>query len=125
VEVIEVDPLDSQPLQRLGQMPENLSLAQRRVAGRAAVRIADLGRDLCVLHEGCTLIVQPFAKHDLARSPAVGVGGIEAAKPDPPRMIEKPQRLLLAVARAQQPWRGADPAEIAAAEPDPLDVAFI
>ena len=81
------------------------------------MRIADLGRNLRVLDERSALRPKPLAEHDLARSAAVGVRGVEAPKPHPPGMIEQLQRLVFAVAGAAQVRRRADPAEIAAAEP--------
>jgi hypothetical protein len=37
-------------------------------------------------------------------------------------MIEQPERLVLAIAGAAKVWGRADPAEIAATEPDPIDI---
>ncbi len=89
------------------------------------MRIADLGRDLraCWTNAGA-LRAEPFAEDDFACAAAVGVGGVEAAEADPPRMVEQLQRLVFAVAGAAQARRRADPAEIAAAEPNALDLAL-
>jgi hypothetical protein len=119
-----VDPLDPQTAQRLIEVPGDLGPAERRLAGRAAMRIADLGRDLNVPKEGRALGAKPFAEHFLACSAAIGVGGVEAPKPQTPRMIEQVQGLLFAVAGGAQAWRRADAAEIAAAEHDPVEVAL-
>src|SRR5205085_11878930 len=119
VNVVLVDPLDSEAAQRLVEVMLNLACAERRFPGRAAVRVADLGRDLRVLDECGALRAEPFAEDDLACSAAVGVRRVEPAKTDPARMIEQLKRLLLAVAGATQVRRGADPAEIATAEGNP------
>src|SRR5690348_12638620 len=103
-------------------MMRDLPGAKRRLARRAAVGIADLGRDLRQLAELRPLSAQPFAEHGLARAAAVGIGGIEPPKPHAPRMVQQLQRLFLAVARMAQPGRGAHATEIAAAEPDALKV---
>src|SRR6185503_8043028 len=105
-------------------MIKDLIAAERRLAGRAAVGVSHLGRYLRSVAEGSALRAQPFAEDRLARSAAVRVGGVEPAKPDVARMIEQLQRPLLAVTSAAQAGRRADPAEIAAAEPDPGDVAL-
>jgi len=44
--IYDADPLDSEPTERLFKMISDLRSAKRRIAGRAAVRITDLGRDL-------------------------------------------------------------------------------
>src|SRR5205823_3313007 len=94
----------------------------RRFPGRAAVRIADLGRDLGAVEEAGALRPQPLAEDDFARSAAVGVCGIEPAKPQRAGVIEQLQRLLLAVAGAAQVRRRADSAEIATAEDDAVEL---
>src|SRR5437660_1585851 len=68
-------------------MRGDLGAAERRLARRAAMRIADLGRDVGALNEGSALRAQPFAEHDLARSAAIGVCGIEPPETDAPGVI--------------------------------------
>ena len=89
------------------------------------MRIADLGRDSCASGRKAA----PWERSHLPRMislapPAVGVGGVEPPKADTPGMVEQLQRLFLAVAGAAQFRRRADPAEIAAAEPNPIDIAL-
>src|SRR6185503_4399592 len=103
-------------------MVGDLGAAERSLAGWAAVRIADLGRDLGALDEAGVLLAKPFAEDDLARSAAIGVGGVEAGEPDVAGMVEQPKRLFPAVAGAAQLGRRADAAEIAAAEDDPVEL---
>src|SRR4051794_17409945 len=122
--VIKVDPLDAQAAQRLIEVVGDLLPAERRFAARAAVRIADLGRDLRAVDEGSALRPKPFAKHDLARSAAVGVCSVEPAEADAAGMIEQLQRLAFTVAGPAQVGLGADPAEIAAAEDDAVEVVL-
>src|SRR5205823_8357809 len=93
-------------------------------ARRAAVGIADLGRNLSRLDEERALRPEPLAKNELACAAAVGVCGVEPAKADPPRMVEQLQGLFFTIAGTAQAGRRADSAEIAAAEPDPVDVAL-
>src|SRR3954468_11821279 len=106
-------------------MMRDLGRAERRVPGRATMRIADLGRNLRLPAEDGALNAKPLAEEGLARPAAIGVGGVEPPQPDAPGMIEQLQRLRVAIARAAQLRRRADPAEIAAAEEDPVDVALV
>src|SRR5206468_6649670 len=111
-----------EPPQRLVEVEVDLRGAERRVAMRAAMRIANLGCDLRVVPERSSLRGKPFAEDDLARPAAIGVGGVEPPQADQPRMIEQLERLLLTVAGTAQFRRRADSAEVAAAENDPLGV---
>src|SRR5206468_11244935 len=120
----QVDPLDAEPAQRPIEVIADLLGAERRFAGRAAVRIADLGRDLNAVTERRPLRAKPLAKNRLACPAAVGVCGVEPPQTDPARMMEQLQRLFFAVAGAAQFGRRANAAEVAAAECDPLDVAL-
>ncbi len=86
------------------------------------MRVADLGRNLGVPKEGRALRAKPLAEHFFARAATVGVRGVEAPKPQAPRMIEQYQGLRFAVAGVAQAGRGANAAEIAAAEHDPVEV---
>src|SRR5207302_5297405 len=114
-----------QAAQRLIEVMGDLASAERSFPARAAVRIADLGRNLRVVHEGSALRPEPLAEHDLARSAAVGVCSVEPAQADAAGMIEQLQRLGFAVAGAAQVGRRADSAEVAAAEDDAGDVARV
>src|SRR4051812_40274723 len=105
-------------------MPGDLRPAERRLARRAAVGIADLGRNPCLADERSALERKPLAEDGFARSAAVGVCGVEPVEPQPTGAIEQLQRLVFAVARAAQAGRRADAAEIAAAEPDSVDIAL-
>src|SRR6185369_2667683 len=105
-------------------MEGDLPGAERRVAGRAAGRIADLARNLRAVDECSALGAEPFAEERLAGAAAIGVRGVEAAQPDVAGMVEELERGLFAVAGVAQVGRGAEAAEIAAAEPDPADVAL-
>jgi hypothetical protein len=125
VDVIEVDPLDAEAAQRLIEVPGDLGPAERRFARRAAMRIADLGCDLRAADEAIALSAEPFAEDDLARSAAVGVRGVEAAKADAAGMVEQLKRLRFAVAGVAQVRRRADPAEISAAEDDAGEVGWV
>ena len=86
------------------------------------MRVADLRRDLRGFDEGRALRAKPFAKDDFARSAAIGVGGVEASKADATGVVEQLKRLVFAVAGAAQMRGGTDSTEIAAAEPDSVDV---
>ena len=122
VDVIEIDPLKPEALQRLVEVIGDLSSTERCVARRAAMRIADLGRDLRIPNERGVLFAKPFAEHDLAHSAAIGVRGVEPPKPDSACMIEQLKPLFLAVARASQARRRTDATDIAAAENDSFEV---
>jgi hypothetical protein len=86
------------------------------------VGIADLGGDLRLPEEGGALPSEPFPEDGLARSAAISVRRVEAAKAISSGTVEELERFFLAVSGAAQLWSGADAAEIAAAEPDALDV---
>jgi hypothetical protein len=120
VDVVEVDPLKPEAAQGFVEVMSDLASAQRGFAGRAAVRIADLGRDLHITHERGFLRAQPLAEHGLARAAAVSVCSVEAAEPDAPRVIEQFERGSFAVAGVAQGGRRSHAAEIAAAEDDPV-----
>ena len=103
-------------------MPGDLRAAERRLPGRAAIGIADLGGDLNLPTKASALGPKPLAERFFTRSAAIGVRGVEAPQPDLPCLIEQAQGLLFAIAGAAQGGRGADAAEIAAAEHDPVEV---
>src|SRR5439155_16520352 len=65
---------------------------------------------------------RPVADHRLAPSAAVRVGGVEGRDAELPRRIHDAERLFLALALSEKLGRGADSAEVAAAENDPRDL---
>jgi hypothetical protein len=87
------------------------------------MRIPNLGRNLHGLAKGRTLARKPLTEDPLACSGAVRIRGVEQPKTYSRRMIQQGEGLFVAVASRTQLGRRADPAEIAAAEPNLVDVA--
>src|SRR5439155_16956121 len=79
-----------------------------------------LGRQL----RPVTAARHPVADHRLAATAAVRIGRVEHRDAERPRGVHDPERLLLALAPAEELRRRADAAEVAAAEDDARDLDF-
>ena len=64
----------------------------------------------------------PLADPGLAAAAAVRVGGVERRDPELPGAVHDRERLLARLPLPKEGGRGADPAEVAAAEDEPRDL---
>ena len=117
---VERNSLDPQP-------PEaRLDLAPNPLAGETAVRafghrVEGLRLDGDRVADLRALRREPLADPRLAPSAPVRVGGVERPDPELPRGVHDPRRLLVRDPLPEEGRRGADTAEVAAAEDDPRD----
>ncbi len=103
-----------------------LELAPHARGREAAVaarlhRVEDLRREDELVPTD-TARAEPPPDRGLAAPAAVGVGGVEAPDPELPGGVHDRERLLLRLPLAEELGRGADPAEVAAAEDHARDL---
>ena len=112
---VQVEPLDSQPLQAAFHLPQDplaRETAVVRVSGHRPVHLrAEQQNRLAAL-------TAPLADPALATPTAVGGGGVEERDPGGPGSVHQRKCLVLGLPPAEELRRRADPAEVPAAEPD-------
>src|SRR5439155_24634776 len=109
---VHVHALDAEALKAAVDLAED-ALTREPAVGRVAFdRVEDLGRQ----HRLVAGRGPPAADPRFAAPASVGVGGVEARDAPLPRGIHQPERLVLALPPPEELRRGADPAEVAAAE---------
>ncbi|OLE01771.1 MAG: hypothetical protein AUG91_00315 [Actinobacteria bacterium 13_1_20CM_4_69_9] len=111
---IEVHRVDSEAVEARLELARHPG-ARHPVVGARLHRIERLGDDHGPIAAACDPVPDPL----LASSAAVRVGGVERADAERPRGVHQLQRLLLALALAEERRRGADTPEVAAAENEP------
>jgi hypothetical protein len=114
---VEVEPLDSEPLEAALDLPQDPLAREATVVGIAGHRPVDLRAE----QHRLAVLGPPLPDPALAASAAVGGRGVEERDPSSPGGVHERERLLLALALAEELRRRADPAEVAAAEPDAGD----
>ena len=110
---VEVDAVDAEPPQarlRLAQDP----LPGEPEVGAVLHRVERLRGDPWLVAGRPHPVTDPL----LAPSAAVRVGGVELPQPERPGGVHQLERLLFGLPLAEERGRGADPAEVAAAEND-------
>ena len=112
---VERDPLQSEATPALVDLPEDAGPRQPLVAALLH-RVEGLrGHDHAVANRRSARR-EPLADDRLAPAAAVGVGRVERRDPELPGLVEEPKRVLARRALPEEARRGADPAEVAAAE---------
>jgi len=106
--VIKIDPLDTQSAQRGLEVMGNLTPAERRLARRAAVGITNLGRDLRAPEKRGVLRLKPFAEDDFP----IADGDVSSSSMVPERFSSAKRRMEMSGMRHRPttlalPSRGA------------------
>ena len=115
VRQVQVEPLDSQPLQAAFQLPQDPLARETAIGGVSGHRPVDLRAE----QNRLAALAAPLADPGLAAPTAVGGRGVEERDPCGPGSVHQGERLHLGLALPKELRRRADPAEVPAAEPDP------
>src|SRR5207244_10641449 len=116
---VDVDLSDSEPVQARLDLASHARTREPMILAPVH-RIERLGRQL----RPVAAARHPVADHRLAATAAVRIGCVEHRDAERPRGVHDPERLLLALALAEELRRRADAAEVAAAEDDARDLDF-
>src|SRR5581483_2477410 len=114
---VEIDTLDAEPAEARLELPPDPVGREPGVGGIADGRVEDLrrqGRPVPPLGD-------PAPDPRLAAAAAVAVGRVEPRDARVPGAVHDPHRLVLRDALTEERGRGADAAEVAAAERDPFE----
>ena len=114
---VDVDVIDAETLEARFELPRDARA--REAAVLAGVhRVEGLGGDL----RAVPAAHDPLPDCELASSTAVRVGRIERCHAQLPGAVHDRERLVVSLPVTEEPGRGADAAEVAAAQDDARDV---
>ena len=113
VRQVQLNVVDPEPFQARVQLPGDAFRFQA-VVRAGPHRVVGLGGELRPDAAGG----DPAADRRLAAATAVGVGGVEVGEAELPGRVHQLERLILRQALAEEGWRRADAAKVAAAQRD-------